>query len=73
VSDSLRWIKSSRSAQGNCVEVAGHSSRVLVRDTQDRSGSVLQFSPTAWRWFAERVKRSLASGPRWRAGPPRCL
>ncbi len=32
------------------------SSRVLVRDTQDRSGPVLQFTPGAWRRFADRLK-----------------
>jgi hypothetical protein len=29
---------------------------VLVRDTQDRSGPVLQFGPGAWRRFTGRVK-----------------
>lgn len=34
----------------------GSADRVLVRDTKDRSGLVLQFSPAAWRKFAEQVK-----------------
>ncbi len=58
------WRKSSYSGNGggNCVEVAGHGSRVLVRDTrQDGADPVLRFSPAAWRRFAEQVKRSLAS------------
>jgi hypothetical protein len=63
VSDSLRWRKSRRSAQGNCVEVAWHDGRVLVRDTQDHIGPVLRFSLAAWRRFAGQVKRPLASGP----------
>ena len=61
----LRWRKSSYSGNGggNCVEVAGRGRRVLVRDTrQDGAGPVLRFSPAAWRKFADRVKRSLASG-----------
>jgi hypothetical protein len=29
---------------------------VLVRDTKDRSGPVLRFSPAVWRRFAERAK-----------------
>jgi hypothetical protein len=37
---------------------------ILVRDTKDRTGPVLRFSPAAWRGFAERVKRSLACGSR---------
>ena len=52
------WRKSSYTTSngGNCVEVAGQESRVLVRDTKDRSGPVLRFSPAAWRRFAERAK-----------------
>jgi hypothetical protein len=62
--DALNWRKASYSASnGGCVEVADHSNRVLVRDTQDRTGPVLRFSPAAWRVFADRVKRSLASDP----------
>ena len=58
-----RWRKSSYSGNGGeCVEVADRGSHVLVRDTrQDQAGPVLQFSPAAWRRFADRVKRSLAS------------
>ena len=43
----LRWRKSGYSGNGgNCVEVAGRGSRVLVRDTrQDGAGPVLRFSP----------------------------
>ncbi len=59
-----RWRKSSYSGgEGNCVEVAGRSSRVLVRDTKDRAGVVLRFSPDTWRRFAGQVKRSLTSDP----------
>jgi hypothetical protein len=56
----LRWRKSSFSGNGggNCVEV-GHDKRVLVRDTTDRTGPVLEFTPDAWRRFAGQVKRSL--------------
>jgi hypothetical protein len=59
-----RWRKSSYSGGqgGNCVEVADHGNRVLVRDTkQDRTGPVLRFSPAAWRRFADQVKRSLVA------------
>jgi uncharacterized protein DUF397 len=59
------WRKSSYSggSGGNCVEVRRDTGRVLVRDTKDRTGAVLPFTPEAWRRFADRVKRSLA-GPR---------
>ena len=57
----LRWRTASYSDNGgNCVEVAGDAGRVLVRDTKDRRGLVLRFTPGAWRRFAGRVKRSLA-------------
>jgi hypothetical protein len=72
-SSGLTWVKSTYSGQGNCVEVAGHGSRVLVRDTQDRSGPVLRISPAAWRRFAGRMKRSLASGPGRRVGTTRSV
>ena len=60
----LTWRTASYSSNGggNCVEVAGGTRRVLIRDTQDRTGPVLRFGPAAWRSFADRVKRSLASG-----------
>ena len=52
------WRKSTYTTSngGNCVEVAGRESRVLVRDTKDRIGPMLRFAPEAWRRFAERVK-----------------
>ncbi len=56
-----RWRKSSHSANGgtDCVEVGAPATadRVLVRDTKDRGGPVLRFSPAAWRRFAAQVKQ----------------
>jgi hypothetical protein len=56
----VTWRKSSYSGGngGNCVEVGApaEARHVLVRDTKDRHGPVLAFSPQAWRRFAERVK-----------------
>jgi hypothetical protein len=54
----LTWRKSSFSgSEANCVEVAARD-RVLVRDTKNRSGAVLRFTPAAWRRFADQVRRS---------------
>jgi hypothetical protein len=54
----LTWRKSSFSgSQANCVEVAARDS-VLVRDTKNKSGAVLRFTPAVWRRFAGQVKRS---------------
>ncbi len=58
----MNWRKSSYSGgEGNCIEVAGHGKRVLVRDSKDRAGAVLRFPPEVWRRFADGVKRSLAA------------
>jgi hypothetical protein len=55
---SLCWRKSTYSGSngGGCIEVANHGRRVLVRDTQNRSGSVLRFGSAAWLRFTDRVK-----------------
>jgi hypothetical protein len=55
-----RWRMSSYSGNGGgtCVEVGQARRRVLVRDTTDRTGPVLGFTPRAWRRFADQVKRS---------------
>lgn len=48
------WRKSTRSSQngGACVEVADNlPGVVLVRDTKDRDGGMLTFSPGSWRLF----------------------
>jgi hypothetical protein len=58
----VTWRKSSYSGGngGNCVEVGVPTGddRVLVRDTKDRQGPVLAFTPQMWRRFAHRVKAS---------------
>ena len=51
------WRTSSYSnIGGNCVEVAAAGAIVGVRDTKDRAGAVITFSPAAWQRFAVRVK-----------------
>ena len=53
------WRKSSYSGSnsGNCVEVgASDPEAFLVRDTKNRAGGVLAFSPDAWQLFAAGVK-----------------
>jgi hypothetical protein len=68
--DIMNWRKSSYSSSngGECIEVADDTSRhhvmatsrVLVRDTKDKVGPMLRFTPDAWRTFAMQLK-SLAS------------
>jgi hypothetical protein len=60
------WRKSRRSGnQTNCVEVAGLSGTVAVRDSKDPDGPALVVGPRAWRAFAAQVKNGrlgLSSG-----------
>lgn len=56
-----RWRTATRSSNngGNCVEVADNlPGRVLVRDSKDRNGGTLTFTPTAWRAFVNTTVRS---------------
>ncbi|MEV5822469.1 DUF397 domain-containing protein [Micromonospora haikouensis] len=58
-----QWRKSTRSGNngGNCVEVADNlPGVVLVRDTKDRDGGTLAFSPAQWQGFVGLAK---AVGP----------
>lgn len=55
------WHKSSYSGAngGACVEVADNMpDLVLVRDTKDRDGGTLRFTPRAWREFIGFVKET---------------
>jgi predicted secreted Zn-dependent protease len=51
----VTWRKSSASAQGNCVEVAAAGESILVRDTKNRSGTVLTFTASEWQAFVTGV------------------
>jgi hypothetical protein len=47
-----RWRKSSRSGDGECVEVADNLPSVVgVRDSKDSAGPALTFAPVAWAAF----------------------
>lgn len=50
------WRKSSKSASGNCVEIKEAGSRVLMRDSKDRSGLVLAFDLDTFRAFVADLK-----------------
>jgi Domain of unknown function (DUF397) len=56
--DVPNWIKSSLSyGNGNCVEVAGLSSDVImVRDSKNAKGPVLGFTPGEWDAFVGGVR-----------------
>ncbi|QOC93641.1 DUF397 domain-containing protein [Micromonospora craniellae] len=55
-----RWRKSTKSGNngGSCVEVADNlPGVVLVRDTKDRDGGTLHFSPHNWHGFVNLAKQ----------------
>ncbi|MFE6747758.1 DUF397 domain-containing protein [Kitasatospora purpeofusca] len=49
----IAWRKSTHSSGegGECVEVAETTAAVLVRDSKDKSGPHLTFTPAAWTAF----------------------
>ncbi|MEU8259647.1 DUF397 domain-containing protein [Micromonospora sp. NPDC048999] len=52
------WRKSTRSGNGECVEVADNLAGVVgVRDSKDPDGPVLTFAPQTWRAFVDYTKR----------------
>lgn len=58
----LIWRKSSTSADaGNCVEVAKSAFYVLVRDSGDPAGAILEFSQAQWRAFVSHVKHGMSA------------
>jgi hypothetical protein len=54
------WSKSTRSNNGgNCVEVATNvPGAVAVRDSKDRRGPRLVFTPAEWQAFTATIKAS---------------
>jgi hypothetical protein len=50
------WRRSSHCADNTCVEVASLDGHVLVRDSKDRSGPVLEFSGREWAAFVRGVR-----------------
>jgi len=53
------WKKASRSngnGGNNCVEVAILDAGVAVRDSKDRSGPALMFTPAEWTAFVDSAK-----------------
>jgi hypothetical protein len=55
----LNWRKASYSGNngGQCVEVAARGP-ILVRDSKDPHGPVLEFTADTWREFAGHIKNT---------------
>ena len=53
----LAWRTARRSVgNGACVEVTPASGHILVRDSKDRSGPVINYSERSWRQFVTSAK-----------------
>ena len=50
------WAKSGHSESVNCAEVRAAGGTVLVRDSKDKSGPVLAFTPAEWEAFTGWLK-----------------
>jgi hypothetical protein len=52
------WRKSTRSGDngGSCVEVAEITEAMAVRDSKDRHGPALLFTPASWTAFIDAVR-----------------
>jgi predicted secreted Zn-dependent protease len=51
----VRWVKSTKSTSGACVEVARDGDEILVRNSRDPAGPVLRVSREAWDAFRQGV------------------
>ena len=54
--DHSRWHSSTQCSNADCVEVAVDDDFVAMRDSKDRSGPRLQFSPKEWQAFVDGVR-----------------
>jgi hypothetical protein len=50
------WRKSTHSCTTGCVEIAFVDGLVAVRDSKDRQGPVLRFTPAEWKAFLSGVR-----------------
>ncbi|WLQ42835.1 DUF397 domain-containing protein [Streptomyces laculatispora] len=56
--EAAAWRKSSYSGQGgDCIEVAGLTTRTAVRDSKNPTGPALVLSDRAWAAFVAEAKR----------------
>lgn len=62
--DRMTWHKSTYSggSGSECVEVAQHPAGLLIRDSKDPSGPVLDFPAASWSAFVAHLKNSQLPG-----------
>lgn len=63
MNDTFQWFKSSYSGNGaSCVECAHlPDGSMAVRDTKNRSGPMLRFTPAQWQAFVTGVRHDESS------------
>jgi hypothetical protein len=52
----LVWRKSPFSIEGDCVELAEHGDRTLIRNSNDPNGPILDFTSSEWAAFVMWVR-----------------
>lgn len=55
------WRTATASDSGSCVEAGDGNAAVGVRDSMDRDGPVLTFTPEAWQAFTAALKAEPAA------------
>ncbi len=53
----LPWRTATKSGSTGCVEVAPAEGMIAVRDTKDRAGPVLLYTPLEWAAFLDGAKK----------------
>jgi Domain of unknown function (DUF397) len=61
------WVKSTHSMSNGCVEVAFVDGQIAVRDSKNRDGAVLVFTPREWDAFISGVTDGQFQRPGWTA------
>jgi hypothetical protein len=56
VMDIKSWRVSSWTNGSNCVEVGNLNTAILLRDTKNRTGTVLSFAPSTWEEFVTKIR-----------------
>ena len=55
MTDELRWTRSTRCGNNTCVEVAGTSDQILIRDGKNPGQPALGFSRDDWHSFLDAI------------------
>jgi hypothetical protein len=50
------WLRSTYCNANGCVEVAFLDDQVTIRDSKDRTGPILRFTPAEWAAFVSGVR-----------------